>query len=86
LKDNDNEGNNKKEKLKIQLTTHGSTSMERLSYVSIKLDVQVTFNGDFSISLLAPLFDPILEIITQASENNITNVGAGHFVDLSYRR
>jgi hypothetical protein len=39
LKDNDNEGDNEKEKLEIQLTAHGSASMECLSYISIKLDV-----------------------------------------------
>jgi hypothetical protein len=60
--------------------------MEGLGNISIKLDVQIMLNGDFRISLLTALVDPILEIITQSSIDYITNVTPWHFVDLSYRR
>jgi hypothetical protein len=46
------------------------------------VDVELLFYGDLLVALLASLIDPFLELITQASKTDITNICAGHLPDL----
>jgi hypothetical protein len=50
------------------------------------VDVELLFYRDLLVALLASLIDPFLEIITQASKDDVTNIGAGHLPDLPRNR
>jgi hypothetical protein len=57
--------------------------VEGLRDICVKLNIQILFYGDRLVPLLASCIDPFLEEITQASEDDIADVGPRHFPDLS---
>jgi hypothetical protein len=59
--------------------------MESLGDVFVQLDIQIFIHCDIVISLFASLVDPRLELVSEAGEDDVTNVTTRHLPDLSDR-
>jgi hypothetical protein len=53
-----------------------------LGYVRVELDIEPLLDCEFGVALMASLADPLLELVTNFCEHNVTNVRPAHLPDL----